>query len=59
MKRIAALVCLAVLASLIVLPATATFNNQAGNTFVADSSGPVPPIPPGSGNFLPAPLTNV
>ena len=58
MKRIAALVCLAVLASLIVLPATATFNNQPGNTSVADSNGPVPPIPPGSGNFLPTPQSN-
>lgn len=54
MKRVAVVVCLAVLSAVLLAPVAVQVSNHSINSQnLADSNGPVPPIPPGGG-YLPA-----
>jgi hypothetical protein len=59
MKRLKAVLLLAVAAGLMLLPVTFHVNLTSSNGFVtADGTGPTPPPPPGSDNFLSIPALN-
>lgn len=54
MKRLAVVVCLAVLSAAVLTPVAIHVSNQSINPQnLADSNGPVPPIPPGGGYLAP------
>ena len=56
MNRFVAALCLGVLAVALFAPVAANVSNHSINPQnLADSNGPVPPIPPGSGNFVSLP----
>lgn len=58
MKRFAVVVCLIAFSAVLLAPVAVHVSNQSITPQnVADSNGPVPPIPPGSGCYLPAAST--
>ena len=60
MKRFAVVVCLAALSAALLAPVALHVSNQSINSQnLADSNGPVPPIPPGGGYLDPAVASEV
>ncbi|HXN64710.1 MAG TPA: hypothetical protein VN862_05200 [Candidatus Acidoferrales bacterium] len=59
MKRLKAVALLTVAAGLMLLPVTYHVNRASSNGFAtADGTGPTPPPPPGSDNFIAIPALN-